>query len=112
MVAIHSPVYHPYVEDPVAVQYLVPLFKEYNVSLVIQGHVHDYARISRDGIEYVTLGGSGAPLATNWTPEMQITPERMENVYHFSRLEIKNATLTGIVFDTEGNAIDRFVIRN
>jgi len=111
VVAIHTPVYHPYVKDPVAEQYLVPLFMEYNASLVIQGHVHDYARVSRDGIEYVTLGGGGAPLATSWTPEIQINPERMETVYHFSRLEIKNATLTGIVFNTEGNTIDSFVIR-
>jgi hypothetical protein len=111
VVAIHTPVYHPYVEDPVAVQYLVPLFEKYNVSLVIQGHVHDYARVSREGTEYVTLGGGGAPLATSWTPEVQINPEKMETVYHFARLEIKDATLAGIVFDTEGNTIDSFVIR-
>lgn len=41
---------------------LHPLFKQYGVKLVFQGHDHIYYRTTRDGIVYVVSGGGGAPL--------------------------------------------------
>src|SRR5580765_3067407 len=41
---------------------LHPLFKQYGVRLVFQGHDHLYYRTIRDGITYVVTGGGGAPL--------------------------------------------------
>lgn len=38
------------------------LFKKYNVSAVIAGHLHNSSRGSRDGIEMVTAGPVGRPL--------------------------------------------------
>ena len=41
---------------------LHPLFRQYGVRLVFQGHDHIYYRTTRDGIVYVVTGGGGAPL--------------------------------------------------
>jgi 3',5'-cyclic AMP phosphodiesterase CpdA len=41
---------------------LHPLFRQYGVTLVFQGHDHIYYRTVRDGIAYVVTGGGGAPL--------------------------------------------------
>ncbi len=43
--------------------YLSPIFEDpkYGVSLVIQGHVHNYARSIHNGLNYITVGGGGAP---------------------------------------------------
>lgn len=41
---------------------LQPLFEEYRVPLVFQGHDHIYYRTRRHGTVYVVTGGGGAPL--------------------------------------------------
>ena len=43
-------------------EWLHPLFRQYGVRLVFQGHDHLYYRTMRDGIIYVVTGGGGAPL--------------------------------------------------
>ncbi len=40
---------------------LHPLFLQYGVEAVFNGHDHDYERSERDGILYVVAGGGGAP---------------------------------------------------
>ena len=44
---------------------LHPLMVSKNIRIVIQGHIHTYCRCLKDGIQYVTLGGGGAPLNTS-----------------------------------------------
>jgi predicted phosphodiesterase len=44
---------------------LHPLFRQYGVKLVFQGHDHNYYRTQRDGITYIVSGGGGAGLYTN-----------------------------------------------
>jgi hypothetical protein len=39
-----------------------PIFKQYNVDIILNGHDHHYERSYKDGITYVTAGGAGAPL--------------------------------------------------
>lgn len=43
----------------------LPLFKKYNVDVVINGHIHAYERHFRDGIMFITTGGGGAKLNTS-----------------------------------------------
>ena len=37
-------------------------FEEYGVNVVFQGHDHNYERLEKNGIIYITSGGGGAPL--------------------------------------------------
>ena len=41
---------------------LNPLYKQYGVDAVFNGHSHTYERDEKDGIEYYVVGGGGAPL--------------------------------------------------
>ena len=38
-----------------------PVFVEYGVDVVFNGHAHNYERIVRDGITYLVVGGAGGP---------------------------------------------------
>ncbi|WP_167848934.1 metallophosphoesterase family protein [Geotoga petraea] len=40
----------------------LPLFKEYGVDAVFNGHIHAYERYYKDGIQFVTTGGGGSKL--------------------------------------------------
>jgi len=42
------------------VEHLFPILKEYNVSLILNGHDHHYEHVKTDGIDSVILGGGGA----------------------------------------------------
>ena len=61
---IHQPAYTAGFHGPEKDQQklMVPLWKRYGVSLVLNGHNHDYERIERDGITYIVTGGGGYPL--------------------------------------------------
>lgn len=39
-----------------------PIFVEYGVDIVFNGHAHNYERIEQDGINYLVVGGGGGPL--------------------------------------------------
>jgi 3',5'-cyclic AMP phosphodiesterase CpdA len=41
---------------------LVPLFEQYGVDAVFNGHDHNYERSTVNGIRYIVTGGGGAPL--------------------------------------------------
>ena len=43
----------------------LPIFKEYGVDVVINGHIHAYERYFKDGIMFITTGGGGAKLNTS-----------------------------------------------
>ena len=38
------------------------IFEKYGVNAVFSGHIHNYERFKRNGIQYVITGGGGAPL--------------------------------------------------
>ncbi len=42
------------------VEQLFPILKEYNVSLILNGHDHHYEHVKTDGIDSVILGGGGS----------------------------------------------------
>jgi len=39
------------------------LYAQYNVNMVVQGHVHNYERATYNGRKYVVTGGGGSPLS-------------------------------------------------
>ena len=67
---------------------LHPLFRQYGVTLVFQGHDHIYYRTVRDGITYVVAGGGGAPLysLTHLSQGLPSDVQAQEN--HFCVLDV------------------------
>jgi len=61
----HHPAYTcgGYLSNPAVVSRWVPLFEQYGVDLVLNGHDHDYQRFApRNGVTYVVHGGGGQEL--------------------------------------------------
>ncbi len=87
---------------------LVPLFEEYDVDIVFNGHDHDYERSYCGGIYYIVTGGGGAPLRgqARTHPCSQI----FESRYHFCRLSIIGSALKVNVYDQNGELFDQFMM--
>jgi hypothetical protein len=61
----HHPAYScgGYLSNPAVVSRWVPLFEQYGVNLVLNGHDHDYQRFApHNGVTYVVHGGGGQEL--------------------------------------------------
>ncbi len=89
-------------------QSIVPLFEQYGVDIVFNGHDHDYERSLYNNIYYIVTGGGGAPLRdqARTSPYSQI----FRKVYHFCKLSLINNQLIVEVYDNDSNLIDQFVI--
>lgn len=84
---------------------LVPVFEQYGVDLVLNGHDHDYERSKKTGITYIVTGGGGGSLYSqeNDNPYSQV----FESEYHFTgltirknKIQIKAIDKRGYIFDT------------
>jgi hypothetical protein len=82
------------------------ILEEGKVSIVFQGHNHNYQRAERNGVVYITTGGGGAPLY----PIGTLTPETKfaRVVNHYVRVRVSGnqvrleaVDLTGAVFDKD-----------
>jgi 3',5'-cyclic AMP phosphodiesterase CpdA len=89
-------------------QSIIPLFEQYGVDIVFNGHDHDYERSLYNNIYYIVTGGGGAPLydQARTSPYSQL----FIKAYHFCKLFIINNQLIIEVYDIDSNLIDRFVI--
>jgi hypothetical protein len=104
---------------------IFPLFEQYNVQVVFQGHCHNYERtymLKQDQVEQygplfadpqggvisVVTGGAGAPLATAGTEWWTAYSERC---YHFCRVTVDDNWLTlDAVYDDGATVFDSFTI--
>ncbi len=68
--------------------YLVPLFEQYGVDMVFNGHSHAYERYFHNGIYYIVTGGGGAPLAGLVTDTKEPIREFGESVYHHCVIDV------------------------
>ena len=89
-------------------QTIIPLFEQYGVDIVFNGHDHDYERSLYHNIYYVVTGGGGAPLygQARKSPYSQL----FIKAYHFCKLSLINNQLIIEVYDINSNLIDRLVI--
>jgi len=85
-----------------------PLFLQYGVDLVIQGHNHSYERIEKDGITYIITGGGGAQLYDQGNRKQQV--ERFYKGIHFCLIVRNGKHLTGRVYTPEFMEIDNFTV--
>lgn len=87
---------------------IVPLFEQYGVDIVFNGHDHDYERSLYNNTYYIVTGGGGAPLydQTRINPYCQL----FIKVHHFCQISFKENQLILDVYDINSNLIDHFVI--
>ena len=97
-------------------QAFAPLFEQYNVQLVLNGHEHSYERsvpwrestnAARQAVTYVVTGGAGAGLypagRSAWTAFSRA-------VNHYVRATMTASDLTVEAVDSSGAVIDRFTL--
>ncbi len=86
-----------------------PLFVQYKVRLVLQGHNHLYERINYKGITYVTTGGGGNsalyPCSRTTVGLVLCKP-----IHHFLLVEATPTRIGVRAIGTNGAIIDRFRI--
>jgi 3',5'-cyclic AMP phosphodiesterase CpdA len=61
------------------VEELMALFKKYKVKYVFAGHIHGFAKDTRDGVTYVVTGGGGAPL---------YLPPEFGGFFHYTKVSV------------------------
>ncbi|HET7694264.1 MAG TPA: metallophosphoesterase [Vicinamibacterales bacterium] len=86
---------------------LEPLFIQYNVSLVLNGHDHVYERIKpQNGIQYFVEGSSGKLRRGDLRPGSPLTAFGNDQTRTFMLMEIDGDHLTFNAVDMAGNVID------
>jgi predicted MPP superfamily phosphohydrolase len=86
---------------------LEPLFIQYNVSLVLNGHDHVYERIKpQNGIQYFVEGSSGKLRAGDLRQGSPLTAFGNDQTRTFMLMEIDGDNLTFNTIDLAGNVID------
>ncbi|MBI4569188.1 MAG: metallophosphoesterase family protein [Planctomycetes bacterium] len=90
---------------------LVPLLEKYRAALFFQGHDHNYERLEKNGVTYVTAGGGGARLR-GATADAKDTPwsKKFAMAHHYCVVSIAPGAIEGVVKGTDGKEIDRFRI--
>lgn len=70
----HHPIYSSHYRSryPQLQEKLIPIFDQYGVDLVLNGHNHIYERVLRDGRNYITTGAGGAPFDYIWDYEPRV----------------------------------------
>lgn len=86
---------------------LQPVFKKYNVKLVLTGHNHYYARAEVDGITHITTGGGGAPL---YNAKMKNHIVTIDKSYHFCKIDVSSDSLIISAIRSDGSLIENFKI--
>jgi len=86
----------------------VPLFNQYGVDAVFNGHNHCYERSYCGGIYYIVAGGGGAPLhdQSGTDPCSQLYLKS----YHYCKLSLVDNILYVNVINQNGEIIDSFSI--
>lgn len=112
IVAFHHPPYTVgagHLGDARVVRNWVPLFRRFNVTLVLSGHNHDYEHSLVDGVDYVVTGGGGAAV-------YPCVREASWNIachgrHHFLLVEVRSTEVTVEAIAPGGEQIDRFSIQ-
>ncbi len=86
---------------------VLPLFEQYGVDMVFNGHNHCYERSLVNGIHHIVTGGGGAPLYDQ--QRTSVTSQIYLKEHHFCRLTLTGNRLQVDVLDINSNLLDRFV---
>jgi phosphodiesterase/alkaline phosphatase D-like protein len=113
VVFMHTPIWESGWLNEAMVKNLTPLFKKHGVKAVFQGHSHYYSRCEVDGIQYLTVGGGGAPLTspTPYSPKTAKYVKAAKKGYNFARIEVNSSDMKISVFDEQNQPIDNVSIK-
>ena len=112
-VLFHYPIFNAHPRRPDnerLISELHPVFQQYNVSAVFNGHDHYYYRTRRDGVLYVICGGGGAPLYDVDLKRLR-EGDVAKREHHYLRCEIRGDRASMEVINLKGEVIDRFEVR-
>jgi hypothetical protein len=95
-----------------------PIFDQYKVDMVFNGHDHDYERTlpmrgatpgatPQDGTIYIVAGSSGAPLYLNGT---QAWTAKSESTFSFVLVRAISGMLTMNAYRADGSMLDTLTI--
>jgi len=88
---------------------LQPLFEQYDVPVVINGHNHYYSHAIVNDIHHITTGGGGAPLYDPNSSYPNIV--KVDKSFHFLKIDISDDNLLTIsVIRKNGSVIETFTI--
>lgn len=110
MVMAHCPPYTNGWDSPgydgskVTREHLMPLFEEYGVDLVFNGHTHDYERGHLNGVNYVISGGGGSALDHIVNDFSHITVYKSD--YHYIVMDIQKHQIKYSVYNPSGTLLD------
>lgn len=94
--------------SPALRQYLVPLFKKYNVDVVFASW-HLYERSINEGINYIITGGAGAELI--WMDKDKNYQSQAEaREYHFCKVDINSNAMTISALTADGTVLDSIML--
>ena len=109
IVALHQPLYTggPHAPNVDAQRQWAPLFRQFHVDLVLQGHNHLYERLRVDGVRYITTGGGGAPVYPCIRAQRGL--ERCVPVNHFLEVRASETAIAVTAVQADGHVIERIV---
>ncbi|MCE1246287.1 MAG: carboxypeptidase regulatory-like domain-containing protein [Firmicutes bacterium] len=113
MICLHTPIYSGTKVDKDMIANLVPLFKKYGVKIVMQSHKHYYSRCEKDGIQFLTAGGGGAPLGKTSPIDPTAEPflKTLKGVYNFVRLDFQENEAKVTVIEPGKGTIEEITIK-
>lgn len=91
--------------EPNVRNYLLPLFEEYQVDLVMNGHTHSYERGEKEHVHYLVSGGGGGSLDDYFVDHPHISVS--EKKFHFTRVDVRNQQMRITAIDENGAVFDR-----
>ena len=97
-----------YYGDKRVQDHLVPLYEEYDVDMVMNGHTHSYERGEKEHVHYLVSGGGGGNLDDYFVDYDHITFSDM--VHHFTRIDVDDDELHVTATDQHGELVDRFTV--
>jgi len=110
-VVFHHPPYStgPHGEDEMNLrESIVPLFEEYGVGVVFNGHDHAYERSLKSGIYYIVAGGGGAPLYGQQR-ESEYS-QVFRSIHHFCVISADADSMVVTARDTLGEVFDKIAV--
>ncbi len=103
----------------VKVRSIVPLYEQYGVDVVFNGHIHVYERtfpiresraVNENGVIYLTIGGGGGGLE-NFAPFNPWFSDKKVRTHHLCFVSVNGDHLRVQAIDDQGRLFDHFEVR-
>ena len=85
---------------------IVPLFEQYHVDVVLNGHTHDYQRGALNGVKYFIAGGGGTSTPDTYTNNNSPNISFEQDLNNYMKFSINQDTARYYTYDLNGNKID------